>query len=73
MDSKLAPYQDWTERPKRHIRGTGGPSQESINFDMMCFMYFRIEKGLGLEINGSQGVCDIYKEEQQDFLPFGPD
>ena len=34
---------------------------------MMCLMYFRIEKGIGLEIDGNNGVCDIYKEEQQDF------
>ena len=71
MDSTLAPYQDWTKRLKRHLRATGGPSQECIDFDMMCLMYFRIEKGMGLEIDGSQGVCDIYKE--QEFPPFGPD
>ena len=39
----------------------------------MCRMYFRIEKEMGLEIDGNKGVCDISKEEQQDFSPFGPD
>ena len=73
MDSTLAPYQDWTERLKRHLRTTGEPSQEYTNFDMMCCMYFRREKGMGLYIEGSQGVCDVYIEEQQKFPPFGPD
>ena len=47
--------------------------QNHINFDTMCRLYFQIEKGKGLEIDGSKGVCDNYKEEQQDFPPFGPD
>ena len=72
MDSTLAPYQDWTKRLNRHLRITGEPSQECINFDTMCLMYFRIDKGMSIEIDGSQGVCDIYKE-QQEFPPFGPD
>ena len=73
MDLKLAPYQDWTKRLMQHLRATRLPLQEIINFDVMCLMYFRIEKGMGLEIDGNKGVCDIYKEEQQDFPPFGPD
>jgi hypothetical protein len=31
------------------------------------------EKGLGLEIDGSQGVHDISKEDKQAFPPFGPE
>ena len=73
IDLKLASYQDWTKRLMRHLRATRLPSQEIINFDMMCLMYFRIEKGIGLEIDGNKGVCDIYKEEPQEFPPFGPD
>jgi hypothetical protein len=73
MDLKLAPYQDWTKRLMRHLRATRLPTHESVNFDMRCIMYFRLEKGMGLEIDGSKGVCDTYKEEQQDFPPFGPD
>jgi hypothetical protein len=73
MDFKLAPYQDWTARLLRHLRATRLPIQNNINFDMMCRLYFQIEKGEGLEIDGSKGVYDMYKEEQQDFPPFGPD
>ena len=73
MDLKLASYQDWTKRLMRHLRATRLPTHESVNFDMRCIMYFRLEKGMGLEIDGSKGVCDTYKEEQQDFPPFGPD
>ena len=72
MDLKLAPYQDWTTRLMRHLRATRLPFQTDINFDMMCRLYFQIEKGRGLEMDGSKGVCDIYKE-QQDFPPFEPD
>ena len=39
----------------------------------MYLMHFRIEKGMVLEIDGRQSVFDIYKEEQQEFPPFGPD
>ena len=46
---------------------------DGMNFDMKCYMYFRIEKGQGFYIEGSQGVYDVDKEEQQDFPPFGPD
>ena len=28
---------------------------------------------MGLEIDESKGVCDIYKEEQHKFPSFGPD
>ena len=30
----------------------------------MCLMYFRIEKGMGLEIDGNKGVCDIHHLDQ---------
>ena len=73
MDLTLAPYPDWTIRLLRHLSATRVTSLNHINFDMMCRMYFRIEKEMGLEIDGNKGVCDISKEEQQDFPPFGPD
>ena len=73
MDSALTSYQDWTPRLKGHLGTTGELSSECINFDIKCYMYFRIEKGMGFYIEGSQGVYDVYKEEQQDFPPFGPD
>ena len=73
MGFKLAPYQDWTARLKQRQRAIRGPSQECIDFDIMCHMYFRFKKGMGSEIDGSQGLFDLYKEEQQAFPPFGPD
>ena len=73
MASALASYEDWTTRLKGHLRTTGELSSDCINFDMKCYMYFQIEKGMGLYIEGSQGVYDVYKEEQQEFSPFGPD
>jgi hypothetical protein len=73
MDLQLVPYQDWTALLKQRHKAIGGPSQEYIDFDMMCNMYFRYEKGLGLEIGGSQGVHEISKEDKQAFPPFGPD
>ena len=67
------PYQDWTAQLKQIQMQIGGPLQEYTDFDMMCIMYSRYEKGLGLEIDGSQGVNDMSKEDQRAFPPVGPD
>jgi hypothetical protein len=72
MGNMLLPYQEWTTYVLQLCELLSIPKSDQMDYDMMCQLYFRFEKGIGLDREG-QGVCDVLRKYQRAYPPFGPD
>ena len=50
-----------------------GPISEGLEFNMMCDLYFRYQKGLDIGIDGSQGVYELLKTDNRAYPLFKTD
>ena len=74
MTPRLLPYQDWTEQLRHvHTLLRSSPIPKDLDFDMTCNLYFRLEMGLSLAIDGSEGVYEFLKTDRSENPPCGPD
>jgi hypothetical protein len=72
--SCLLSYQDWSANLLQvQTLLKSGPISEGLEFNMMCDLYFRYQKGLDIGIDGSQGVYELLKTDKRAYPLFKTD